>query len=560
MLIRFVCSVGAALLAAGVGRAGSGCGDGWSPIPGRPGPVSSFNTDPALQGVTPGPILAMQVFDEDGPGPVEPYLVAAGSFISMGAAGTSRIARWNGSYWIATITSQIADPVTALVEWDDDGPGPASPELYAFDNNGQAFRWTGVQWAAFGAMNVPLPANPASDPRCDSSIRITAAIAFDDDNDGRDTLFVAACDKVYERTSGGAWQQIGIDFFAPIYALAVHDDGAGFGPRLHAGGAFSVGAGAVANRVAVLSHLAAPQQWFSLPGSGVNNTVYALHSGPDFDAPGRRALYVGGAFTNIVGQGSARLIAKWDGTLWSVVGGGLKGGDSTVRAFADYDPDGPGPEPEVLVVAGGFGQTNDGALNIRRVALWNGAQWSALGAGISAGAIAGEALGVTSPTVRALAPFDSDMGGPGGTQLYAAGYFGEADGLAVNSIAPWTAPITLAIASDPADLKVASGETAVFAVAANADATLTFQWLKNGQPLADAPRISGAESPVLRIADADADDAGQYSCTVSSTGCAAVTSAPAFLTVACAGDANLDGAVDFTDLNTVVSFFNTVCP
>ncbi|MBL0921731.1 MAG: hypothetical protein IBJ10_06340 [Phycisphaerales bacterium] len=536
------------------------CGAGWSPIPGRPGPVGAFTANPADLGVSPGPILALHVFDPDGPaGAAEPVLWAGGAFISTGAANTSRLARWNGTHWVGGTSSQVTSAVTALFEWDTDGAGSTPPELHALDNAGRLYRWSGTQWATL-AGTIPFPANPASDPRCDPSVFVTAAAVFDDDNNGVASLFVAACDTVYKRVGGG-WQPVGAPFLSAVYALAAHDDGLGLGTRLYAGGAFAVSTGAVANRVAVLSHQAAPQQWFSLPGQGVNGTVYALHSGPDFDVPGKRSLYVGGAFMSIVQQGNARLIAEWDGIAWSTLGVGLRGGDATVRVIADYDPDGPGPAPAVLAVGGGFAQTHDTLLNVRRVALWDGQSWAALGAGIQAGSNTGSSLGLSSPTVRALAAFDEDQGGPGGVRLYAAGYFGDAGGIATNSIAPWTAAQRLTIASNPVDLTISVGQTAVFAVSIDPiHASPSFQWLRNGQPLEESLRVRGVNGPALAL-DAVADgDSGMYTCEVSAPGCASAMSAPAFLTVACAGDANLDGQVNFSDLNTVISFFNTVCP
>lgn len=549
----WVLAMGAALFASGMSARGQdGCGGGWSPIPGRPGPVGAFNTDPSLNGVTAGPIFAMRVFDQDGPGPLDPYLVAAGAFISMGVENSSRLARWNGVYWESWTTTQVSSPVSVLVEWDTDGAGADLPQLHALDTAGVLYRWNGTQWSD---LTGPVPIV------CGDSVPIRSAAAYDDNNDGIPSLFVAVCDRVYKRVGGG-WQLIGNPFLGTVHALEVHDDGLGLGPRLYAGGEFAVSTGGPANRVAVLQHLAAPQQWFSLPGQGVNSAVYALHSGPDFDVPGERSLYVGGSFTSIVQQGPARLIAEWDGEFWSPVGSGLKGGDSSVRVITTFDPDGPGPAPEVLAVGGGFGQTNEtNGINVRRVALWDGAAWSALGSGIQAGDIGGENLGQSSPTVRALAVFDDDKAGPGGSRLYAAGYFGDAGGLAVNSIAPWTAPSPLAVASDPVDLSVTAGQRAVFAISVHSTSeTPTFQWLRNGQPMLEDPRTPGAQGPTLTIENVDSGDAGMYTCEVSAPGCVSAVSAPAFLTVACAGDANLDGAVDFNDLNTVISFFNSVCP
>jgi len=61
----------------------------------------------------------------------------------------------------------------------------------------------------------------------------------------------------------------------------------------------------------------------------------------------------------------------------------------------------------------------------------------------------------------------------------------------------------------PTDLTVVGGSEALFAVAARGTEALSYQWRKDGQP------IAGANSPQLKIADATASDAGAYAVVVS---------------------------------------------
>lgn len=82
----------------------------------------------------------------------------------------------------------------------------------------------------------------------------------------------------------------------------------------------------------------------------------------------------------------------------------------------------------------------------------------------------------------------------------------------------------------------APGPTATFTVAATGTAPLTYQWLRNGQPVADGfvpaslPQITGAQSATLTIANVNAGNAGTYACVISNAA-GRVTSSAATLTV-----------------------------
>ncbi len=81
-------------------------------------------------------------------------------------------------------------------------------------------------------------------------------------------------------------------------------------------------------------------------------------------------LYVGGAFSSIDGVPGTSCIARWNGTSWHAVGGGIRDGNVSVL-FAD----GSG-----LYVGGSFRQA--GSIRASSIARWDGTQWSALGDGL----------------------------------------------------------------------------------------------------------------------------------------------------------------------------------
>lgn len=113
-------------------------------------------------------------------------------------------------------------------------------------------------------------------------------------------------------------------------------------------------------------------------------------------------LIVAGDFTLASGVPANR-VAMWNGASWSALGTGMNG---EVRALKVFGND--------LYAAGNF-TTADG-LPANRIAKWNGTSWTALGLGLSG---AGEVLEVH------------------GTTLYIGGTFATAGGVTVNNIAAW---------------------------------------------------------------------------------------------------------------------------
>ena len=90
--------------------------------------------------------------------------------------------------------------------------------------------------------------------------------------------------------------------------------------------------------------------------------------------------------------------------------------------------------------------------------------------------------------------------------------------------------VTPSITSQPADLTVTAGQTATFTVSATGDTPLSYQWKKDGNILTDGGNISGATAATLTITNAQASDAGNYTCYVSN-GAGDTTSNAATLTV-----------------------------
>ncbi|MBZ0150756.1 MAG: hypothetical protein K8J09_04420 [Planctomycetes bacterium] len=152
----------------------------------------------------------------------------------------------------------------------------------------------------------------------------------------------------------------------PVHALAMLPGG-----ETVAAGSFTVAGGVAANRIASWNGTS----WSPL-GAGLNGTVYCARVLPG------GTLVVGGDFTTAGGVAASR-IAQWDGTAWSALGSGT---DGTVRAMALL--------PNGGLVVGGLFQAA-GGLTSTGIALWDGTNWAQMGAGTDLN------LGVTALAVTA---------------------------------------------------------------------------------------------------------------------------------------------------------------
>ncbi len=154
-------------------------------------------------------------------------------------------------------------------------------------------------------------------------------------------------------------------------------------------------------------------------GDGVDATVMDTLV---WNSPTGQFLVAGGNFRNAGGQ-PANYLAAWNGTSWSQIGGGLSEPSSGwVAALTVWDPDGTGPQPPNLVVAGDFSRA--GAVDCQNIARWDGTTWRNFGIGLN-------------NWVDALTTWDPDGPGPSFPHLIAAGHFTVANNLIVNHIALW---------------------------------------------------------------------------------------------------------------------------
>ena len=437
-------------------------------------------------GVPDAPVSSMSVFDEDGPGPKRHALFVGGSFTSIGGKPLGRIGRWNGGAWSALpplpkVLGYAPNNVVLVKALDPDAGGPAPIALFVisevnFGSDGSSFgyqKWDGAAWTdlgseiagTFGAHPIhdfagfdpPGPTPPGLYAAGSAGFRrwsgsewilitppnkpehsFSSIAAFDPDGTGPSPNFFYlggnfdSIGKILAnniaRWDGTNWTWVGDGLGKGgsygVTQLRVLDlDAAGpLKPALIAAGLFGSAGGKPANSIAVWTG----QAWSPVPG-GVTTTNFLDKSipglvttftvfDPDAAGPATVSLHVGGSF-DYAGGRRARNFAAWDGADWSAVGPGLSG---DVLAFALYN-DGTG---RTTYAGGRFATIGGRPLN--HIARWDGATWQPLGGGLNAGAMVNRG-------VWALAAHTDASG----HSLYAGGEFLKAGAVTAPRIARW---------------------------------------------------------------------------------------------------------------------------
>lgn len=223
-------------------------------------------------------------------------------------------------YW-STVGGGMDGPVLAMVVWDDDGPGPHSERLYAagaFTAAGgvaanRIVAWDGQEWQPLGSgTNNAIHALAVHDDGSGESLFAAGAFTIAGD---AEALRIA-------RWDGRQWNAVGSGLSNVANVLAVFDDGLGGGPAMYAGGSFTVAGEATVNHVARWngSLWSALQSGLDIDGGCAGSVeVRALATFDDGSGP---ALYVGGRF-NRADKVAVASFAKWSGFGWEPVGSGV---------------------------------------------------------------------------------------------------------------------------------------------------------------------------------------------------------------------------------------------
>jgi hypothetical protein len=306
-----------------------------------------------------------------------------GNFTLAGGVGRLRIAKWDGSAW-NTMGDGFSSYVYSLCF---DG----SANLYAAGNftlsgntpTRRIAKWSGTIW------------NPLT-TGLDGQVRASVVDAAGNLYIGGDFTAVGGITAMYvARWTGSGWSTMGQGMNGSVYCLQMRASNG----HIYAGGSFTTADGASANRVARWGG----SSWNNLNTGIANLIVHAISLENNGD------LHVGGTFT-VAGGSPGNYIAKWteSSSSWSALSSEV---NAAVYALAS---NGSG----ILYAGGSF--TDAGTiLAADRIAKWDGASWSALGAGIQ------NAQPVTALLLS-------------GTDLYVGGNFADAGGNTnADRIAKW---------------------------------------------------------------------------------------------------------------------------
>lgn len=309
-------------------------------------------------------VYALEVFD-DGSGPA---LYAGGYFTTVGGVAMPNIARWNGTQWSA-VGGGTSQGVRSLATFDD-GTGAVlvAGGDFALAGGQQVNRiaqWDGATWAPLGTGVQGTSVLALEVVDLGSGPRLFAAGPFEKVG-GFTFRSIASWD-------GNAWGPLGPGLNNAVAALEVFD--AGNGPELYVAGSFETLPGAVSTGFARWNG----SSWTSEPGAA-NPVAIGISVMRDFDGGAGPALYAGGGFTSIGGV-PVNALARFDGSVWSPLGSGLTACSSgtEVHAMLVHD-DGSG---SALYVAGRFSAA--GGMPASNIARYDGTAWSDVGGGLGGG-------------------------------------------------------------------------------------------------------------------------------------------------------------------------------
>jgi len=144
------------------------------------------------------------------------------------------------------------------------------------------------------------------------------------------------------------------------------------------------------------------------------------------------------------------------------------------------------------------------------------------------------------------------------------------DQIVANITPSVTADLSIAFDVDPIIQQpvggiVDQGGTGVLEVIPS-DAQSTYQWYRDGIPVAEDGRVSGVTTNKLSITDAHLSDTDSYSCSVTTSEGEQQISDDVIFAVRgtqgqdCTADLNGDGVLNFFDVSAFIAAFNAGCP
>jgi hypothetical protein len=286
-------------------------------------------------------------------------LIAGGKFNKAGGVDANRIASWDGSGW-QTLGAGTDNYVYALTVYDGSLiAGGLFNKAGGVDANKIA-RWEGNAWQPLGggithAYNGNVP-------------KVYAL------TDYKDELMAGGYFDMVERFTsqniagwnGNDWRPFRRGFNNNVSAFAIYDG------NLIGSGLFTTADDSVVNCIAQWNG----SSWLPV-GGGVSGGFYPVTTCVSALMIYNNELIAGGDF-NTAGGVDTGCIARWDGSLWQQLGSGMTGtgmlgGWPVVNALTVYNGE--------LIAGGRF--VKAGGADANMIARWDGSNWQPLGGGMS---------------------------------------------------------------------------------------------------------------------------------------------------------------------------------
>ena len=381
---------------------------------------------------TNGPVFSLAVYNYGG----NNYLCVGGGFSSAGGKTVSNIAAWGLGTWDNSLTTQLGQGTNGIV--------------YALLTSGSTLYVGGTFTTAGGVSGSRIATFSGGWSALGTGVQGTNATVYA--LTGTSTIYVGGqfdhaggvSASNIASWSGTTWSNLGTGVDGTVYALLR----SGTGNSLYVGGYFVYAGGVYARNIAMWNTSTSTWSSFPVQISQTYRSVYAL-------CEWSGNLYVGGDFC-CIGSDRPNGIAKWNGSAWSLLGTGLAGSYYAACAIAVYDP-GSGAR---LYVGGEFESVGDDLT--RNLARWTGSAWDPVWGGMNNTANAFAAyngqfyaagrFGIAGGTsVWEVARWDGTKWYPLGSgvdnyafalavynnELYTTGSFTTAGGTSANRIAKW---------------------------------------------------------------------------------------------------------------------------
>jgi len=334
-----------------------------------------------------GDVLAAVNYDDDGDGPRGESVILAGRFLAAGGVSARHVVKWDGTWWSPLgagigSSTDINISISDMVVFDEDGPGPDQAQVWIAGTFPPASGGLGLGFAKWDGQLWSYDTVPTG--------TIIGQMLVDQLPGQLPSLYVVlrtgSTSSVWRRNAG-EWIQIGASvvgstigsYARPISAMRFYDDdGPGPSPRrLVIGGSLtSTSSGTALMGIARLNG----QDWESFGNWNTATDVTTLEEyDPDGSGPQANLLIAGGFIpAHVTNASNCTCIHAFDGTQWTTIGSiSPTGSIGPPGAFSlrVFDPDEAGPNHSLLFMSGPFDSIVGQLTTCRGVAAWNGIQW-----------------------------------------------------------------------------------------------------------------------------------------------------------------------------------------